>query len=102
MTIRTTPTTVALWRSSSFVYAIWTFFPGIVIGSVAVAGSGTRRRGRLLGSIAMLFLFLTLLSCGGVSSGGGGGGGHQGTREATTASPSLRPAAPTAPKSLSS
>ncbi len=27
----------------------------------------------------MLFLFLTLLSCGGVSSGGGGGGGHQGT-----------------------
>ena len=27
----------------------------------------------------MLFLFLTLLSCGGVSSGGGGGGGQQGT-----------------------
>jgi hypothetical protein len=26
----------------------------------------------------MLFLFLTLLSCGGVST-GGGGGGHQGT-----------------------
>ena len=79
MTISTTPSTVALRRSSSFVYAIWTLFPGIVIGSVAVAGSVRRRRGRLLGSIAMLFLFLTLLSCGGVSSGGGGGGGHQGT-----------------------
>lgn len=84
MTISTTATTAALRRSSSFVYAIWLFFPGIVIGSVAVAASGTRRRGRLLGSnlfgsIAMLFLFLTLLSCGGVSSGGGGGGGHLGT-----------------------
>ena len=79
MTISTTATTAALRRSSSFVYAIWSLLPGIVIGSVAVAGSGTRRRGRLLGSIAMLFLFLTLLSCGGVSSGGGGGGGHQGT-----------------------
>ena len=79
MTISTTATTAALRRSTSFVYAIWSLFPGIVIGSVAVAGSGTRRRSRLLGSIAMLFLFLTLLSCGGVSSGGGGGGGHQGT-----------------------
>lgn len=79
MTISTTATTAALRRSTSFVYAIWSLFPGIVIGSVAVAGRGTRRRSRLLGSIAMLFLFLTLLSCGGVSSGGGGGGGHQGT-----------------------
>lgn len=79
MTISTTASTAALRRSSAFVYAMWLLLPGIVTGSVAAAGSGARRRLRLPGSFALLFLLLTLVSCGGVSNGGGGGGGHPGT-----------------------
>jgi len=83
MTVSTTATTAVLRRSSSFFYAFWFLLPGIAIGSVAVARSGRGRRFRFLGSIALLFLLLTLLSCGGVSAGGGGGGGHQGTPPGT-------------------
>jgi len=79
MTISTTATTAALPRSSSFFYAVWLLLPGIAVGWVTVAGSNARRRFRWLGSIALLFLLLTLLSCSGASTGGGGGGGHQGT-----------------------
>lgn len=75
MTISTTAPTAVLRRSSNFFYAVWFFLPGIAVGWVALAGSGTRRRLRVPASIASLFLLLILPSCGGVSNGGGGGGG---------------------------
>ena len=59
-------------RHASIFYALWLLLPGIVIGW---GGLGTRsKKAKIhgLASIVMLvFLTLTLLSCGGVSSGGG-------------------------------
>ena len=99
-----TSATAALRRSSSFVYAIWLLFPGIVIGSVAPSGTGARRRPRLLGSIAMLFLFLTLVSSAASAAAGVVAAVTRAPRRATTVSPSLahRLGTPTALKLLSS